>query len=297
MTCGLCPRRCRIDRSVQSGYCTCGPLPRVAKIMRHYFEEPCISGSHGSGAIFFTGCNMSCVFCQNHELHDGFSGTAYTAGMLSDAMLSLQDQGVHNINLVTPTPHAVVLAEAISAAKSNGLSVPVVYNTNSYSTPETIRSLAGLVDIYLADLKYYSSVLSSRLSACVDYFDNAFACLREMYSQAGLLQIRDGLATKGLLIRHLILPGCVSDSRTLLQKIHDTFPPDITVSLMRQYTPTERVRSLPPFNRRLTDREYDSVLNFCLSIGLTNLYTQEAASADPSYTPDFSAPLTDPEKT
>ena len=228
MICELCPRRCRVDRSFRQGYCTCGPLPRVAKIMRHVYEEPCISGTRGSGAIFFTGCNMNCVFCQNHELHDGSAGTEYTSRMLSDAMISLQDQGVHNINLVTPTPHAAVLADAIRTAKSNGLSVPVVYNTNSYSTVETVRSLDGLVDIYLADLKYCSGVLSSRLSDCSDYFENAFACIREMYSQAGLLQIRDGLAVKGILIRHLVLPGCVSDSRELMRRIRDAFPPEIT---------------------------------------------------------------------
>ena len=288
MICGLCPRRCRVDRSCQQGYCTCGPLPRVAKIMRHYYEEPCISGSNGSGAIFFTGCNLNCIFCQNYLLHNGTEGTAYSAGMLSDAMLSLQDQGVHNINLVTPTPHAVTLAEAIRTARSQGLTIPVVYNTNSYSTPETIRSLEGLVDIYLADLKYCSGTLSAKLSSCGDYFGHAFSCVREMFVQTGLLEIRNGLAVKGLLIRHLILPGCISDSRNLMQRIRDEFPPDITVSLMRQYTPTEQVKSLPPFNRRLTDREYDSVVDFCLSIGLTNLYCQEASSADASYTPDFS---------
>ena len=296
MICGLCPRKCRVDRSFQQGYCTCGSLPRVAKIMRHHYEEPCISGSNGSGAIFFTGCNLNCIFCQNHELHNGADGTAYTAAMLSDAMLSLQDQGVHNINLVTPTPHAVTLMEAIRTARSQGLSIPVVYNTNSYSTPETIRSLEGLVDIYLADLKYCSGVLSARLSSCGDYFDHAFACIREMFAQTGLLQIRDGLAVKGLLIRHLILPGCISDSRDVMRRIRDAFPPDITVSLMRQYTPTDRVRSLPPFNRKLTDREYDSVVDFCLSIGLTNLYCQEASSADSSYTPDFSVSSSVPEK-
>ena len=291
MSCTLCPRNCQIDRTAANGFCGCSSVPKIARAALHFDEEPCISGTKGSGAIFFTGCNMNCVFCQNHALHNGADGTEYTPEMLSDAMLALQDQGVHNINLVTPTPHASVLAEALRISKSGGLSIPVVYNTNSYSTPETIRSFEGLVDIYLADLKYCSDTLSSKLSGCSDYFSNAFACIREMYAQTGLLEIRDGLAVKGLLIRHLILPGCISDSRALMRTVRDTFPPDITVSLMRQYTPTEQVRSFPPLNRRLTDREYDSVLDFCLSIGLTNLYCQEASSADTSFTPDFSAPF------
>ena len=288
MNCSICPRKCPVDRSVQSGFCTADPVPRVARIAKHFYEEPCISGTNGSGAVFFTGCNLSCLFCQNYQIHSGKTGVPVTCDELAEAMLDLQEQGAHNINLVTPTPHVMSIVQSLEKARDQGLHIPVVYNTNAYENTETIEMLNGLVDIYLPDLKYYSSEYSKRFSGCQDYFRFALPAIQKMHEQAGILQLdSDGIAVKGLMIRHLVLPGCVSDSRRIMDILSESFPAETYLSVMRQYAPTENVSSLPPLNRRVTDREYDSVVDHCLSLGFRNVYVQGSDSADLSFTPEF----------
>ena len=287
MRCKLCPRFCNVNRENEVGFCGAYRLPSVAKTMLHFFEEPPISGRNGSGAVFFSGCNLGCVFCQNEPLKDAVLGSVADAYALKELYLSLQDKGAHNINLVTPTPHIGVIRKSLLLAKNDGLTIPVVYNTGSYERADVIRSLEGLIDIYLPDIKYVSPVLSKRFSNAEDYFEFAAPAIREMFRQVGLLTLdADGIAERGIILRHLVLPCCLNDSRAVLDYIADSFPKDITISLMRQYTPTERT-TIPPLNRRLTDREYERILLYAMDLGFPNILMQGKSSASLSFTPDF----------
>ncbi len=287
MRCNLCPRMCNTDRANSVGDCGVGMLARVAKHMLHHWEEPCISGTVGSGAVFFSGCNLGCVFCQNHALQSGAVGTDYTASELAELMLELQSLGAHNINLVTPTPHLIALRKAIRKARELGLTIPIVYNTGGYERVEAVRALTGLIDVYLPDLKYVSPVLSKAFSMVENYFAFAAPALEEMYRQVGTLQLDDnGLAQRGMLVRHLVLPNCLDDSRRVIDYLSDAFPKSLHLSIMRQYTPTERTLT-PPLNRKLTDREYDRILTYALDAGFSNILMQHKSSATLDYTPLF----------
>ncbi len=287
LSCNLCPHNCRADRSRAKGFCGCFELPRIARIGLHRFEEPPISGSRGSGAVFFSGCNMRCVFCQNTPLRNSEFGEEFDADKLSSAFLKLQDIGAHNINLVTPTPHIPVIVAALESAKGKGLSIPIVYNTNAYMTIDALKMLDGLIDIYLPDFKYKSPVLSQSFSGVSDYFDVAFKAITEMLRQVGALAVNDAnLAESGVLIRHLVLPNCVFDTREVLKEISERFGSNAYVSLMRQYTP--RPDSKPPLNRRITDREYQRCIDCCSDLGLENVFIQEKDSASFAFTPKFS---------
>lgn len=287
MRCYDCPRGCGVDRINTTGLCHAGPVSRVARCMLHLWEEPCISGARGSGAIFFSGCNLSCIFCQNYVLSDGCAGKSCDADELSEQMLALEARGAHNINLVTATPHLRTLLPALKAAKGRGLSVPVVYNTSGYETMDTLRLLDGLIDIYLPDFKYVSPVLSARFSNAADYFDFAMPAILEMHRQTGgLVTDEEGIAQRGLIIRHLILPNCIDDSRAVLDAIAAYLPLDTFLSLMRQYTPTPRTTE-PPLNRAITEREYDRTISYALSLGFHNILIQEKSSANPDFTPSF----------
>ena len=287
MRCNLCPRTCGVNRAASYGRCGVGPDARVARSMLHRWEEPFISGTCGSGAVFFSGCNLGCVFCQNEPLQGGALGTDYDADRLAELFLSLASQGAHNVNLVTPTPHVPVIRRALILAKSAGLAVPVVYNTGAYERVATLRALEGLVDVYLPDCKYVSAALSGRFSDAPDYFTFAAPAIEEMFRQVGTLALDEtGLAKRGLVIRHLVLPGCLDDSRRVLAYIAARFPPDTSVSLMRQYAPTPRAMHTP-LNRVLTDREYDRIISYALSLGLNNILIQQKESADLAFTPSF----------
>ena len=264
MRCAACPRRCGAERT-------------------------CISGTRGSGAVFFSGCNLSCVFCQNHVLHDGTAGRPHTPEQLAGVYLALQADGAHNINLVTPTPHLAAVRASLLLARRRGLSIPVVYNTNAYELVPSLRALEGLVDVYLPDLKYVTPALSARFSGCADYFAFAAPAIQEMYRQVGTLRLDgDGMAVRGLLIRHLVLPACVDEARRVLDFIADSLPAETHLSLMRQYAPTPNVTE-PPLNRRLTDREYARAVDYCCARGFTNVWIQGRESASLAYTPDFDA--------
>ncbi len=287
MLCTDCPRACRIDRSKSSGCCHAGPVARVARTMLHMWEEPAISGTRGSGAIFFSGCNLGCVYCQNYSLSDGALGQIVNSNELYEMMLSLQAQGAHNINLVTATPHLPTLIPALKRARTQGLKIPVVYNTSGYETLDTLHRLDGLIDIYLPDVKYVSSQLSEWFSHAKDYFAYAMPAVQEMQRQVGSLQLGDdGLAKRGMIVRHLILPNCTDDSRSVLDALANGLPIATWLSLMRQYTPTP-LTTEPPLNRRITDREYDRTISYALSLGFHNIWIQEKSSANSFFTPAF----------
>lgn len=287
MVCSICPRKCGVDRSTDLGFCGAGEFPRVALSMLHRWEEPFISGTNGSGTVFFSGCNLRCVYCQNQDIsRDGAIGEPANAEKLAQIYLSLQNQGAHNVNLVTAAPHVPIVAESIRVARENGLSVPIVYNTSGYESVKTLRLLDGLVDIYLPDFKYVSPILSKRFSAAEDYFEVAVGAIGEMTRQVGALLLdENNMAQRGVSIRHLILPGCVDDSRRVLDAIKTRFGCGTYISLMSQYTPNNDVTF--PLNRRLTKREYERIISYALSIGLYNILIQEKSSANACFTPTF----------
>ncbi len=287
--CNICPRACGVDRqNGVKGFCGCGPLPRVAYAGLHLWEEPVISGAHGSGAVFFSGCGLRCVYCQNHAISHTVCGQQYDAAALSRLFLELQAKGAHNINLVTPSPHVPVLADAIALARKSGLAVPVVYNTSGYDAPDTLDRLDGLVDIYLPDLKYCSPEYGDQFSGAPDYFEHASKAVLKMYGQVGTLRMdADGVAEKGLLIRHLVLPCSLSQTRGVLSFIADRLPKDTYISLMGQYFPAHRAKEYAPISRPLTEAEYGRAMEFCRSLGFSNVFVQSLASADSCYVPPF----------
>ncbi len=292
--CTICPRRCHVNRlDGQTGYCGQTATLTAARAALHYWEEPCISGSAGSGTVFFSGCNLRCVFCQNHNIAIGKAGLALSLERLRDIFLELQDKGANNINLVTPTHFIPQIAWALDAAKTQGLSVPVVYNTGSYEEVDSLRMLEGLVDIYLPDLKYFSGELSLTYSHASDYFEKATAAIAEMFRQVGppvficSKDSNESLLNKGVIVRHLILPGQAKDSKKILRYLHDTYGNDIYVSIMNQYTPLPHVANIPELNRTVTAREYTRVVSFAEKIGIENGFIQEGTAAGDSFIPEF----------
>lgn len=295
--CTICPIACGVDRAKCAGICGVGgtigigernpyETAFVARAARHYFEEPSISGTKGSGAIFFSGCNMACVFCQNIEISASITGKPVDAEELSDIMVHLQQLGSHNINLVTPSPHILLLLRAIPMAKQKGLSIPIVYNTNAYERVETLRLLEGLIDIYLPDLKYKNGYTAKKYSGREDYFDFASKAVLEMQRQCGtLVTDSQGIASKGIIVRHLVLPGSLDETRAVLDFLAENLPINTHISLMSQYTPIPDMK--PPLNRRLLGREYARALDYAAGLGFTNLLVQKLSSASSSFTPDF----------
>lgn len=285
--CFCCPRHCAVDRRTETGFCDAGQFPRVARVAPHFWEEPMLSGSKGAGTVFFSGCNLGCIFCQNMEISAAQKGAICDAKALASLFLALQAQGVHNIDLVTPTPHLDMLRPAIQGARERGLRIPIVYNSGGYESVEALQSLNGLIDIYLPDLKYYSPARSRAYCRAGDYFLHASAAVREMYAQVGELVLGgDGIAMRGLLIRHLVLPGNLDETRHILDFIRHTFPPGTYISLMRQYTPLSAPLP-PPLNRRLTDREYARAVEYCIALGLSNVLVQDAESSGMDFIPKF----------
>ena len=283
MKCTLCPRRCGVDRSERTGFCGLGEKPRVARAALHFWEEPCISGTRGSGTVFFSGCTLRCAFCQNYEIsHEGF-GREISIQRLADIFRMLRDQGAHNINLVTATPFAPAVLDALDLYHPG---IPIVWNTGGYETVETLRLLEGAVDIYLPDLKHVSPRLGKLCAGAPDYFDAASQAILEMCRQTGpAVYDEEGMMRRGVIVRHLILPGCTGDSCRALDFIAQELPKGTPVSLMRQYTPSPHCQ-IPGLDRRITDAEYARVLDHFEALGL-NGYTQEKESADSAYTPPF----------
>ena len=286
--CTLCPRKCNIDRSAgQIGFCGVSDTVKVARASLHMWEEPCISGENGSGTVFFTGCNLKCVFCQNHKIAVGGVGKELTIDGLANLFLMLQEQKAHNINLVTPSHYAYSIAEAIRRAKKDGLALPIVYNTSGYDSVETLSLLDGLVDVYMPDFKYVSSALSTKYSHAKDYFEIAKKALQEMYRQVGTPVFDGDLMKKGVLVRHLLLPGNTVDSKAVLQYLYETYGNEIFISIMNQYTPLPHVAKYPELNRKVTEEEYEEVVDFAIDLGVENGFIQEGETAMESFIPEF----------
>lgn len=282
--CILCPRQCGVDRTERVGYCGSGSLPKVARAAKHHWEEPCISGTEGSGTVFFSGCTLGCVFCQNREISRGGTGREVTVEHLADIFKRLEGQGVHNLNLVTPTHFTPQILQALELSKPT---VPVVMNCGGYERVETLRQWEGKVQVYLPDLKYFSPELSAKYSAAPDYFAVASKAIMEMHRQQPQLVWEGDLLKSGLIIRHLVLPGCMKDSLQILDFLDKHLPKDsFLLSLMSQYTPTENCKQFPEINRRVTTYEYRKVADRAAELGFSG-FAQDRRSAKEEYTPPF----------
>lgn len=288
--CTLCPRRCHANRAAgQTGFCGQTAQLRAARAALHFWEEPCISGDCGSGTVFFSGCSLQCIFCQNHEIALGESGKVISVERLSQIFLELQEKGAANINLVTAGHFIPQVCRALELSKTHGLSIPIVYNTGSYEEVASLRLLEGLIDIWLPDLKYFSGDLSARYSSDPDYFQVATAAIAEMFRQtpATVFDSKTGLMQRGIIVRHLMLPSQAADSKKILRYLHTTYGDAIYISIMNQYTPLAGVSEIPELNRKVTPEEYRRVLDFADRIGIENGFMQEDGTAAESFIPPF----------
>jgi putative pyruvate formate lyase activating enzyme len=288
-SCTLCPRNCKVDRSATTGYCGCSSTIKAARAALHHWEEPCISGTRGSGTVFFSGCTLRCCFCQNHSISQEGVGKELSVEELSHIFLKLQEEGAHNINLVTATQYLPSILSALDLVK-NKLTIPVVYNCGGYETVETVKALEGYVDIWLPDLKYESKDLSMRYSGAKDYFQVAKKAILQMILQTGAPEFEeDGtIMKKGVIIRHMVLPGAKDDSIRLLHFMKEELPEGMYyISLLSQYTPFFRSKDFSEINRRITSYEYNKVLDEAISLSLDQGFMQEKSSAKEEYTPPF----------
>ena len=287
--CLLCPRKCGINRSTgQTGVCGVSSEIKVARAALHYWEEPCISGKKGSGAVFFSGCSLHCVFCQNREISDGKEGKVISKERLSDIFMELAGKGTNNINLVTPGQYIPDIVWAVNDAKSRGMKLPIIYNTSGYENVTELKLLEGIVDVYLPDFKYMDSTLSARYSRAKDYPSVAKQALSEMVRQQPDVVIDDatGLIQKGVIVRQLLLPGHVNDAKAVLKYLYDTYHDHVYISMMSQFTPIA-LKDYPEINRTVTRREYERLVDYALEIGITNAFIQEGDVAKDSFIPAF----------
>ena len=287
--CLLCPRKCGISRRTgQTGVCGVSSEIKVARAALHYWEEPCISGKRGSGAVFFSGCSLHCVFCQNREISDGKAGKVISKERMSDIFIELADKGANNINLVTPGQYIPDIVWAVNDAKSRGMKLPIIYNTSGYENVTELKLLEGIVDVYLPDFKYMDSTLSARYSRAKDYPSVAKQALSEMVRQQPDVVIDDatGLIQKGVIVRQLLLPGHVNDAKAVLKYLYDTYHNHVYISMMSQFTPIA-LKDYPEINRTVTKREYERLVNYALEIGITNAFIQEGDVAKDSFIPAF----------
>lgn len=287
-SCELCPRKCHINRNTTKGICSNTSVLKVARSALHYFEEPSISGANGSGTIFFSGCNLKCCYCQNKEISNDNFGINISVERLSELMLELQAKNANNINLVTPTHFVPSIIEAIKLARANGLSIPIVYNTSGYESINTIKLLAGYVDIYLTDFKYFDNKLGEDLSKVKNYFEVASLALSEMYKQVGINKFDDnGMMTKGIIVRCLVLPTKGNDTKNIINYLYKKYQDNIYLSIMNQYTPVTKSTTFPFLNNKVSDSEYDDIINYALDLGVINAYIQEGETSDESFIPPF----------
>ena len=286
--CAICPHNCGINRlNNQIGRCKSKDIVKVALYSTHNFEEPCISGKKGSGTVFFSNCNMNCVFCQNYEISQQGKGKEISIEELADIFIKQQEKNVENINLVTPTSYVPQIIEAIKIARGNGLKLPIVYNTNGYEKVETLKMLDGYVDIYLPDFKYSDNELGKRLSKVENYFEIATEALKEMYRQIGKVVFNDeGIMQRGMIIRHLVLPNHILNSRRVLKWINENMH-DVYVSVMAQYFPTYKAKEIDDINRKLTKEEYKQIENYLYRLDLENGYIQELGEHEEEYVPNW----------
>ena len=285
--CNLCPRNCGVNRYESLGFCKASDKVKVAYYSLHQWEEPVISGINGSGTVFFSNCNLKCIFCQNKKISTLGYGKEISNERLQEIFLELQAKGAHNINLVTPTHYVPQIVEVLKEAKTAGLNIPIVYNTSSYENVSTIMLLEGIVDVYLADLKYFDDSLGCKYSKCENYFEVAKAAIEAMYEQVGKFEIVDDLMVKGVIVRVLVLPGHADDSKNLIKYLHETYGNNIIISIMNQYTPVEVIDKYPNLNRKVSDEEYEEVIDFAVELGVEIAFIQEGETQDTSFIPDF----------
>lgn len=285
----MCPRNCGANRlNDKTGYCGAGKNIRVARAALHYWEEPCISGSIGSGTVFFSYCTLKCVFCQNYNISQCSFGKEITIDRLAEIFLELQGKGALNINLVTPTHYVPQIIEALKIAKKKGLKLPVIYNSSGYEKVETIKLLKGYIDVYLPDMKYFDTKYSMKYSKAKDYFLYAKEAIDEMVNQVGEVKFdKNGIIKKGVIIRHLMLPGLLFDSKKIIDYIHSTYGNKVYISIMNQYTPLEHVKIYPELNRPLNQKHYEALIDYAVSIGVENGFIQEEGTDKESFIPLF----------
>jgi putative pyruvate formate lyase activating enzyme len=287
--CNVCPRNCGIDRiSGKVGFCKSGVTVKVAKAYGHMWEEPCVSGTKGSGTIFFSNCNLRCVFCQNHDISQSSIGKEISVERLSEIFLEQQTKGYHNINLVNPTHYVPQIIAALDMAKKSGLTIPVVYNSNGYENIESIKALNGYIDVYIPDLKYFNDKYAIKYSSAPNYFNIASKVIGEMVAQVGIPVFNgDDIMIKGVIIRHLMLPGLLFDSKKVVDYIYITFGDSVYLSLMNQYTPMFKATEYAEINRPLNPDHYDSLIDYCVDLGYKNAFIQESGTSSTVYVPDF----------
>lgn len=287
--CNVCPHKCKVNRlEGKSGRCKCNDKIKIALVSTHMYEEPCISGTNGSGTIFFSNCNLACKFCQNYEISQLGKGHEITIEELASVMIKQQEAGVHNINLVTPTMYAYQIIEAIKIARKNGLNIPIIYNSNGYENVETIKDLKGYIDVYLPDLKYYSNEIAVKYSKAPNYFEIVSKAILEMISQVGEpIFDKDGIIKKGVMIRHLVLPNHIQNSKNVLKWIKENIPEKIYIDVMAQYFPTYKAKEDELINRKLTKREYKEIENYFYLLDFKNGYMQELGEHEEEYVPKW----------
>lgn len=289
MQCNICPRRCGADRENGSlGFCGASNKIRIARAALHFWEEPCLSGANGAGTVFFSYCNMKCVYCQNYRISTRGAGHEVSIGELAEIFLDLQSQGANNIDLVTPTHYALDIAEAVKKAKDSGLHIPVLYNCGGYESVETLKRLEGLIDIYMPDMKYYRDKYAVKYSSAPRYFETACAALEEMYRQTGAFVLdENGIMQSGVIVRHMMLPGLMLDTKKIMDYLFDTYGNNIYISLMSQYTPLKNVERFPELNRKIDMKKYNSIVDYCMNRGMENVFIQEGSAAKESFIPCF----------
>lgn len=290
--CEICPRKCGVNRHEGfKGYCKCDDKIKIALVSTHYYEEPCISGTEGSGTIFFSNCNLSCVYCQNHEISQDGKGREVSIERLAEIMLEQQSRGVNNINLVTPQMYMYQIIEAIKISRQNGLTIPIVYNTSSYENVENLRDLEGYVDVYLPDLKYFYDDIAIKYSNAPNYFEIATKAIMEMYRQVGRSKLDNrGMMKSGMIIRHLILPGHIQNSIEILKWIRETLPKDTYISIMAQYFPTYLAKTNSKYNeinRKISKEEYKMIEDYVYELGIENGFMQDLGEHEEEFVPKF----------
>ena len=285
--CMLCPRNCGVSRDKgEIGYCGAPNDVVIARYSLHLWEEPCLSFDKGSGTIFFSYCNLKCCFCQNYDISFLHKGRIVSVSEFSDICLKLQSSGAVNINLVTGFMYVPQIIEGIRLARSKGLYIPIVYNSSGYESVDTIKMLDGIVDIYLPDLKYYDDIYANKYSNCNDYFTTASAAIKEMYNQVGSPVIENGIMKKGVIVRHLMLPGLIDDSKNIIKYVYNTYGDNVIISIMNQYTPVRKLK-YEELNRTIYDSEYDELVNYAYDLGVRNAFIQEGGTQLESFIPDF----------
>ena len=287
--CELCPHNCKVNRlNGEIGRCKCKDKVKIALASVHYYEEPCISGENGSGTIFFSGCNLNCKFCQNYEISQLGKGIEITIEELSDIFIKQQNKGVNNIKLVTPTMYVYQIIEAIKIARKKGLDIPIIYNSNGYENIETIKKLNGYIDVYLPDLKYYDDEIAYKYSGINNYFENAKLAILEMQKQVGVPKLNgNGIIQKGLIIRHLVLPNNIENSKKILRWIKSNINEEVYISIMAQYFPSYKAKQMNDINRKLSEEEYAKIEDLVYELDIKNGYMQELGEHEEEYVPDF----------